>query len=174
MSTQEEKQQKEKDQISRLKSGNTSAIIATIKEIRNSGNVAVLPYIFDLLANEPEEAVYTQVVSFLNDLKDKEAVPYLVSAIRDPENKDILKELVGACWQNNLDYHESLDLFIKLILTDSYEVSIEAFTVIENSIGSISDSSRSKYLNTIQKGLPGVEAEKQPLIRELIRMIEQF
>lgn len=174
MTNEEEKILKEKDQVSRLKSGNVSAIVSTIKEIRRTGKVGILPVIFDLLADEPEESVYNEVLRFLNDLKEKEAVPFLVDAINNPEYKEIRKELVAACWQNNLDYHEHISTFVKVFLEDEYVVSIEAFTVIENSIGLLGENEQKAISARAKKSIPSADAGKVPLIEELIRMISTF
>jgi len=164
----------EKDQISRLRSGNVTAILTTIKEIRSSGKVSILPVLFDLLRDEPEESVYNELQRFLNDLKNKEAVAYLVEAIRNPDYLTIRKELVASCWQNNLGYSEHAELFFDIVLEADYETAIEAFTVIEDLLGSLTEGERKLFSGKVRKQLPRVNEIKRPLVNELIRMVDAY
>ncbi|MFZ5940674.1 MAG: hypothetical protein ACOYXB_08875 [Bacteroidota bacterium] len=165
---------REKDQVSRLRSGNVTAILSTINEIRKSGKVSILPVIFEILADGPDERVYSELLRFLNDIKDKEAIPFIIDAIGNSEYVSIRKELVAACWQNNLGYSSYTGVFIEQALNGSYEVAIEAFTVIEDSIGELSQEERKKLAGAMRKKATAIDDVKQPLIQELIRMIESF
>ena len=83
------KQAQEKAQeqsfIKSLRSGNRIAILASLKDIRSSGKVTILPEVFDVLCDQEDEQIYNEAVSLINDLKSKESVPYLTDAIADSE-----------------------------------------------------------------------------------------
>lgn len=173
----ENKQKKletEKRQISILRSGNTSAIIDTIQEIRKKGSVTILPELFDLLLISGNEEVIQACSSLLNDLKNKKSVQYLVAALKDERYEPVRHILVSACWQNGLDYHEEVQLFAEIFLNDNYTTAIEAFTVIENCLGDLTDRDILLLTEKMNRGIGLAKENKRPLIRELLSVIKSF
>ena len=77
--------EKDKSLIQSLRSGNKTAILSALKDIRISGKLFFLTEIFDLLVDQENEEIYLEAVSLLNDLKNKEAVPIVAEAIKNPE-----------------------------------------------------------------------------------------
>lgn len=164
----------EKRMISILQSGNTSAILSTIKDIRNNGRTTVLPEIFNLLQETEDNEVLGACTELINDLKKEDAVPYLVSAIKDKTLKDIRHHIVSSCWQNGLNYSDHLDLFIDLVIKDDYLVAIEAFTLIENHLMYL-DEQRIDYIQEkLSNALNRSTSEKKDLISELLDVIKNY
>jgi len=170
----QKQQEEEKRYIQSLRSGNKKVIIDVISSIRKRGKISVLPEIFELMLLSEDEEVMEAAVALLNDLKKKEVIPVMVDAISDKNYKGIRKELVASCWQSGLDYHENIMVFINVALKDDYASALEAFTVIEECIGEISDSERGRCVKKLNKGLEKTNEEKLPLIKELISMIESY
>lgn len=173
----ENKQKKletEKRQISILRSGNTAAIIDTIEEIRKKGSVSILPELFDLLLVSGNEEVIQACSSLLNDLKNKESVQYLVTALKDDKYEPVRHILVSACWQNGLDYHGDIQLFAEIFLNDNYASAVEAFTVIENSLGDLTDKDILLLTQKLNQGIDLAKESKRPLIRELLSVISSY
>jgi hypothetical protein len=164
----------EKRQISILRSGNTAAIIDTIQEIRRKGSVTILPELFDLLLVSGNEEVIQACSSLLNDLKNKESVQYLITALKDDKYEPVRHILTSACWQNGLDYHEEFLLFTEIFLNDNYAAAIEAFTVIENSLGELTDKDMLLLTEQLNHGIDLAEEDKRPLIRELLLVIKSY
>jgi hypothetical protein len=163
-----------KSQIQSLRSGNRSAIIATLKEVRTSGSVAILPDMLELLAAQEDEQITFEVLSLLNDLNDQEAVPILVEAIGKPEYADHITELVAACWQNGLSYGKYADRFVDVALHGEYAAAIEAFTVIEEAVGELEESERQDLIQTIKLGIQETSEQKKPLLSELVKVIANY
>ena len=119
--SQKERAETEKRQIGILRSGNSSAIIDTIQEIRNHGSVTILPELFDLLLISENKEIIKACSAVLNDLKNKESVRYLVAALENEKYNPIRHILVSACWQNDLDFHKDIllfaDIFLKMIIS---------------------------------------------------------
>ena len=174
MQTEEEKKNQEKLQIQALRSGNHSAIRSTLKELRIHGKVSILPEIFELLAEQEDEELVLEISSFLNDLKDQEAAEQISLAILNPEYKAVQTPLVAACWQNGLSYGKYIATFAEVVLSGSYSAAIEAFTVIEEAIGDLDDKQRVQVVKKLKNGISGADAEKKPLISELIKVIQTY
>jgi hypothetical protein len=163
-----------KQQISILRSGNNAAILDTVREVRTIGSSAILPEIFDLLLVSESEEVISACAGLLNDLKQMESVDYLISAIKSEKYKPVRNILVSACWQNGLDYHKDAQLFADIFLHDDYIVSIEAFTVIENSIGDMEDSDIRDLTAKLKLALASAGEKKKTLISELLSVIQNY
>ncbi len=163
-----------KNQIQSLRSGNRSAILSTLKELRSGGNVSILPDLFELLLDQEDEQIISSISSLLSDLKDKDAVPALAKAIDNPENSKILTILVSACWQNGLSYGKQIDTFVKVVITGEYEAAIEAFTVIEEAVGDLEQVERDQIITNLKSRIKEVDEQKKLLLSELIKVVANY
>lgn len=163
-----------KAQTEALRSGSRPKILAALKEIRSTGKVAILPELFDLLLDQEDEQITGEIVALLNDLKNQEAAGILAGAISNPEYRELSTVLVAACWQNGLSYGSYLDTFVEMALDGDYATAIEAFTVIEEAVGEVDPEQRQQHVKTISDHLPEMDTQKRPLLKELIKVIENY
>lgn len=163
-----------KVQIQALRSGNRADILAALKEIRSTGSVAILPELIDLLADQDDELISSEIISLLNDLKNQKAASVLTESIANPAYADISRILVAACWQNGLTYRNYLDTFVEVALTGDYATAIEAFTVIEEDVGELEQQRRKELADSIRSRLPEMDEHKTSLLKELIKVIENY
>lgn len=168
------KENRLKNQIQSLRSGNRTAILTTLKELRSDGNISVLPDLFDLLLDQEDEEIAGEITSLLNDLKDKEAAPILSEAIRNPEYSKIMTILVSACWQNGLSYGKYIDTFVEVIISGQYEAAIEAFTVIEEAVGDLEQEERDLLIKNLKSRIKDIDEQKRPLLTELVKVITSY
>jgi hypothetical protein len=168
------KKEKLKNQITALRSGNKTAILGSLKEIRSEGDVSILSELFDLLLDQEDSQIIAEATSLLNDLKEQKAAPVLAGAINNPEYKPIVQVLVAACWQNGLSYGAYLDQFVHVAIREDYATAIEAFTVIEGVIGEVGTDQRERSIRTIEKHLPDSDDQKSSLLRELVNVISNY
>lgn len=166
--------EKEKHQISTLRSGNKTAILASLQEIRTKGRDSILPEIFELMLISEDDEINKSCDALLCDLKSVEAVPILISAIKDKKYQSIRNRLISSCWQNGMNYSKELLIFTNILLKEDYLTAIEAFTVIENSIGDLDDRTILKLKNSLEKGLNTADEQKKSLIKELINSIGSY
>ncbi len=164
----------EKRQIGILRSGNSSAIIDTIQEIRNHGSVTILPELIDLLLISENKEIINACSSLLNDLKNKDSVRYLVSALGNEKYKPVRHILLSACWQNGLDFHEDIQIFADIFLEDEYLTSVEAFTVIENNLGKLEDHDIVQLIKKLKREINKADDKKKLLINELLSTIRNY
>jgi hypothetical protein len=174
METENERQSRLQHQISSLRSGNRTAILATLGEIRVDGDVSILPELFDLLLDQEDEQVLLEIRTLLNDLKDQEAAPVLADAINQADYQGISQYLVAACWQNGLSYGKFLDQFVEAAIRGSYETAIEAFTVIEGAMGEVEEPQRERAIRFIRSHLPEMDDQKKILLHELVKVILSY
>ena len=163
-----------KGRIRALRSGNRPVIISTLRELRNSGNVSVLPELFELLAGQEDEQIAGEICNLLNDLKDQKAAGLLADAIQNPDYRSVSISLVAACWQNGLSYGDHIETFVEVVLTGPYQAAIEAFTVIEGAIGEIGLERRDRLKSELVSRVGEEEPLKRPPVNKLVRVIESY
>ncbi len=171
---EEKSNDKLRSQIQSLRSGNRSAILSTLKEFRVHGHISILPYLLDLLVEQENEEIVSEITSLLNDLKDQESAELISKAIANPDYLEVQTHLVAACWQNGLAYGKYIDTFVNVIITGEYSAAIEAFTVIEEAVGDLEPNRRERLVKKLKARLNEVDDQKKPLISELVKVIERY
>lgn len=174
MDPENHKENRLKNQIQSLRSGNRSAILTTLKELRSHGDVSILPELFDLLLDQEDQQIVGEVSSMLNDIKEKEAAPILSEAIKNPDYSKILALLVSACWQNRLSYGKYINTFVEVVISGEYDAAIEAFTVIEEAVGDLEQDERNKLVLNLKSRVNDVDERKKPLLSELVKVISYY
>ncbi len=169
-----ESRNKLQGQIQSLHSGNKSAILNILKELRSQGNVSILSDLFQVMLVQEDEQILAEIASFLNDLKDQEAAEVLAKAVANPDNHPIQAMLTAACWQNGLSYGKYLDVFAEVLISASYEAALEAFTVLEEAIGEVDPLLRKKLSTQLKSSLNAVEELKKPLLAAMVNSIESY
>lgn len=84
--------------------------------------------LIDLFANENNKDLKEDVLKIL---KQNGGAEILIDAISKLKSHPKKYMLVAAFWEANIDCKEHLDFFVELALNDTYEVCLEALTVIE-------------------------------------------
>jgi hypothetical protein len=134
----------------------------------------MLPDVLEVLLSSEDENVIKACSDLLNNLKLKDATDILISALRDKRFLPVRNILLSSCWQNGLDYHEEYKLFTEILLKDDYLIAIEAFTVLENSLGDLNDSQMLEILKLLQSELPQLGEEKKILVEEMLSLIKNY
>ena len=110
--------------------------------------------------------------SSLSSIKEQNNREILLSSIRTIENPDKKALLIAACWEVGFDFSDEFLMFIDLACSDSFEVALEALTVIETIDGEIvrSDLEKAK-LKVIEK--LKTDPDTSDLLRDLQRFINR-
>lgn len=116
----------------KLFSAKTETVISALQSIKEKGNKAYVPLLFDLLSTQPEKEIEQEVLALLSTVKDKETVNTFMRALENDKYKPIRKTILTACWQNGLDFSTFLPVFIDMIIAEDWEIAFEAFTIVDN------------------------------------------
>ena len=165
---------KSQEILNNLKSTDTDFVLETIEKIRESGNRLIMEGIVDLLHNTQIPEIKKSILNLLSELKSKESIPLLLEAIKNEKYLAERKELVACCWQNGLNYNEYFPVFIDLVINHSFLIAFEAFTVIENMYGVISDEVIDQEIAKINNALQQADEEKAYLLRGLVTIIRDI
>lgn len=161
----------DKNLEARLLSERTVAVLSALNELKERGNVAYLPFIFDILNSGPVPEVEKEILNILGTLKDREAVPVIADALMNPRYYSIRRQLITACWQNGLDYKDYLTLFIDIIIQEEWETGFEAFTVIEHMENYPEQPIINNSVEKINNALPDTSGRKKYLLQEILVLI---
>lgn len=163
------KQEKIDEQIKiNLFSANTSIAISAIEAIKKKGNKLYIPLLFDLLNSAPEPEIEIEIKNLLGTVKDKESVNSFMRAVEDEKYKPIRKSILTACWQNGLDFSTFLPVFIDLVIYENWEISFEAFTVIDNLEYLPGDEIIKKSVEKINQALPAASEQNKYFLNEIL------
>ena len=154
-----------------LNSGNEDVLLDTLKRLRQEGSKELIRDIAEVIDKRPGRLVEESVFSFFNDLKQQDCVEPFMEFLANKKDKYAMPELVSACWQNGLDYSHYIRYFTDLVLTQSYEISIEAFTVVEQNIDHVSVTDRNQLCFHIESEMDNLSDDKLALVNELLSVV---
>lgn len=116
----------------KLFSTDNNVVLSALNSLKEKGNKDYLPILFELLVAAPEEEIRNEIVKLLGTIKDKNTIPVFIEALHEKKFLAIRKDILTTCWQNGLDFSSHLAVFVDLVIESEWEVTFEAFTVIEN------------------------------------------
>ena len=155
----------------KLSSNNNILIIEAIENIRNQGDEKLLANLFELLISNNSVEIQNKILECISDLKDKKVVPFLISALKNQKFSSKKRELLNAYWQTNFDFSEFIDLFIEILLADSFEIGIEALTLIEIISENLTFEQRQALRSKITLAIPSSENLKKSLLEQAVLVL---
>ncbi|MCB8964231.1 MAG: hypothetical protein H6536_04230 [Bacteroidales bacterium] len=157
-----------------LRVASDEVIVSTLVEIRDSGEEYMVEAIINLLFSKRTDRLKGEVMNFLVDIKSQSAVAVFVSAIRNNYGAEDLHRLVSVCWQSRLDFSADIELFIDLLCNADEQTSIEAFSVIENSLDGATSDRLSQITALLRKEQAHACGLNQSLVEQAILSVEGF
>ncbi len=70
-----------------------------------------------------------------------------------------------------MDYSVHFDLFIEIFLESDYVTALESFSVIEQSLGNMTETDIGVKRDLLLEGLGRISEEKKPLASELLHLM---
>lgn len=153
-------------------SDNEEHIHDAISYIHENCSMKMVPLLFDLLRSTESKTVKNDVYNCLMDTKDSRIIPLFVEALQDSALRNEKKHLLSTIWQTNLDFSEHIDLFVSILLHDSYENALEAFTCIEVCAEKLSDAKKADCRNAIADATTAEKSEKRALLQAAIDVLQ--
>ncbi len=165
--------EKQKQIINLLKNSNDELVISMLIELKEQQEFFYLHTLLEILTSNSSEMLKNAITEFISDIKLQASVKILADFISHNFPSQDLVKLVTACWQSRLDFSQNLDPFFNILINGEYFVAFEAFTVIENSIDSLSEEKLSAYMAQVKKGVPKANRDKQLLLLEMISVLDK-
>ncbi len=170
------KKKKSQEQIwkERLSSPNQEVVRETIKEIRDFGNIKILPFIIEKYASEKDELVKKELFKLLTDIKYSQAGEIIFSYIRDDNFKSIRKDLLSVLWQSAIDFAGYLPDLVDIFINEPFDIAFEAFTVIEYIDRPVDKAIASQNIDKLKEALPDMDEQKKFLSVDLVDVLKRW
>ncbi len=152
-----------------IRSGNPAYVMEGIRICRDHEETAILSDLIRVLGMDTAPSLRQAILGLISDLNSQLAVPVLVRAIRENPRHPYLQEILAACWQSRMIFHEHIPFLIDLIISGDYMVSLESLTILENASELAGRDILEKELNRLETRIPQMNSDKQNLVREMIR-----
>ena len=162
----------EKLMISKLQSGKLSQIVEVLREVKVNGSVRLIPYLFEIVASKKFAPIEDEIIRMMSDVKKKAAVPYIIESIKKYQFEDNTASIVAICWQSRLDFSAYLPVFVEFFFQNDYQTSIEAFTVIEESLPYATVAQKNECLIILERDSSRVSEILKPLYNELRKLVK--
>lgn len=104
----------------------------------------------------------------LKHLKANNAQAFIINAISRTKNPEQKAQIIASCWETGLDFSKDFQFFISLVCDNNFNVSFEAFTVIQEMESEIDSSILKQALDSLLK-----VKEPSVAVTETIQFIEQ-
>ena len=163
-----------KNIVEQLNSEDSDISLNTISKLRESGNASYIPVLIELLHATDNTEIKSKITKLLAELKHSDAIPLIIEAIEDEKYANELRYLVSACWENGLDFSTHLSLFIDLVIENDLLVAFEAYTVITNMTGKISEEIIDIESRKIKEAMLQTDVQKKELMHDLLDFLPAF
>lgn len=104
----------------------------------------------------------------LKHLKANNAQAFIINAISRTKNPEQKAQIIASCWETGLDFSKDFQFFISLFCDNNFNVSFEAFTVIQEMQSEIDSSILKQALDSLLK-----IKDPSVAVTETIQFIEQ-
>ncbi|BAX78562.1 hypothetical protein [Labilibaculum antarcticum] len=157
-----------------LNSTDDKVVLDSINQLRKDGKSEDITLLLDLMISNSGREIQSTIHSFLADLKNQDTDKIIIKAIGDDKYIAIRKILIAICWEASIDFSKYISTFVDLVIESDFEISFEAFTVIENLTEKISEEVKPTEMAKLKDAISGASPEKKGLIHEAIHIIEQL
>jgi HEAT repeats len=159
------------DYIDQLYSDNRDMVIKAAHALGDIGDRRAVPILIEMLQKTLEPAIRNAAAVGLRELGDERALHPIISLINDPKTESNRGTLIYAL--EGFNCRHLLPFLVELVITGNFEVSHQAFSVIE----SIDVEIDSETLNTCVKKIKNAlleNDEKADLLEDLIDLLHEM
>lgn len=160
--------------IKQLQSKNNDDLQKTLERIRNQGNDALLEHLGNLYISNTNAIIRNKIAAIFMDLKQQSSVKFLIKMLQETDNDALKKLILSSCWQSRLDFTQDLEIFIDFVIHANFELSFEAFSVIENVEQKISHQRKHELMDYIQGILPQCREENLSFANNMAQIIHDY
>ncbi|MCQ2958703.1 MAG: hypothetical protein MJ198_00745 [Bacteroidales bacterium] len=153
-------------------SENESAIHDAIAYIHENGTIKMLPLLFDLLETTTNKSLKEDIYNCLIDTKDSNAISIFLEKLKEDTFINEKKNLLSVLWQTNLDFSKHCKTFTDILISDTYENAIEAFSIFENNMENISNEDKEQCIKEIETAISNDKTEKTALLNAVLNILQ--
>jgi len=172
--TNQQKELRNKQLVEALFHQDTEKSLDAIEQIRDLNDLEFLYPLLQLIKHTKNQKIERKAKAVFFDLKSNAAAKFIVENIKLETDAATRQFLVSACWNNGLDYSAFLDVFVDVFIHDIFEISFDAFTVIENMTGFAERNLIMDEILKLKDAATHISADRQKLLDDLIVILENY
>jgi len=155
-----------------LKNKNFSSVVDTISALRRqqpfAGAVSLLAEMYNTTRHD---IIKGAIRSFMNDIKEKGVREEVVGELKKKHKAETIEMIASSCWQSGLDYSGYALVFAGLFAEGEYQVALECYTVLEESMNRLDRDTRDEIIKIVRGKREKYSNEKSALMLDLIGML---
>lgn len=156
--------------IARLRSGVPDDAVAAARALATLGDERAVAPLVELMRQTVHPAVRDAAAVALRDLGDSRALGPLLELIADPKTERHRGTLVYAL--GGFDCTTIVPELVQLVIDGNFEVSRQAFSVIESIEGVINPRDWNSSIARLRAAQPSADDDKRPLLDDLLKLFE--
>jgi hypothetical protein len=157
--------------IARLRSNVSDEAAAAARALAELGDSRAVDPLVQVMKQTNVPAVRDAAAVALRDLGDPRALRPLLELIADPKTESHRGTLVYAL--GGFDCARIVPQLVQLVIAGNFEVSRQAFSVIESIEGEIAAQDWKTSMDTLKAALPSADDQKRLLLEQLLELFEQ-
>ncbi|NEW04681.1 HEAT repeat domain-containing protein [Paenibacillus sp. SYP-B3998] len=151
-----------------INENNIDLAISIVEEIGNTRVIEAVPVLIHFLLNTEENILRNAIAIALSDIGSEEAVEPLISLLKSPKTIKSRGTILYALESFDCSVHA--ELLLDLLINGNFEVSRQAFLLLDSNVSRISNQMKVKCLKIIRE-----EIKKQKNNTEiLLELVEIF
>lgn len=169
-----DKKQDNKSLQVQLTSKDENVVLEALNDFKEHGTNELLWVLADLLKNSPSDNVKAFAFSIFCDLTLQDSSSIMMEIITHYNYLDIRKELLASCWQSRINYIAYLEKMIDFVMDEPFETALEAFTIVENIQGRVSDERKAQLIEYSNKAISRAQGQNLLLAEEIPALIQNY
>jgi len=165
---------KTKELTEKLFSTDNNTVLDAIQEIQTNGSIEFLPALLKVIQKNKNPKVERKAKAIFFELKDNKAVDFIIEALNSEQYINLRSFLTSACWNNGLDYSAHLPVFVRLFITESFELAFDAFTIVENMATLPEKTIIEEQIAKLKAASSHVTNDKKHLLIEFIKILQNM
>lgn len=149
-------------------------VLATIESLRDKGTDTDLALLADLYSKTNSDEIQKSIYHFFRDLRNQNSVDAVVRIIKTTGDHEVLKMILSSTWESRLNYIGYFELFIDLVINQSFEIAFEAFTLIESFEEKTTEARKETLINYVKNNIGSCSAENIAFASDLEGIIQNY
>ncbi|MBD2777038.1 HEAT repeat domain-containing protein [Iningainema tapete] len=163
---------KYQDYVDKLDSNNPDLVVEAAHTLGDLGDRRAVPILIDLLQTTTNPVIRNAAAVGLRELGDERALYPIVSLLKDPKTEGYRGTLVYAL--EGFDCSSVITLLVDLVITGNFEVSHQAFQVIELIDSEVNLEILDFCVQKVQDAIPKSDDDKVELLKDLVELLTEM
>ena len=156
----------------KLQSKNNFQILEAVQEVREQGDVSVIPCMLNAYVLSSDAVVQQALADCLCDIKNPEAASFFIDALSNTQYALARVVILQAIWQSGIDYSKYARVFVDILIQDDFTTAIEAFSVLDTVADTLDSSTRKLFCERLMDASKKIASPHKDLLLQMIEILQ--